>query len=34
MVNLFAENHVMAEMYAGLVDDELRQSWLQGILER
>lgn len=34
MVNLFAENHVMAEMYAGLVDDELRQSWLQGVLER
>ena len=34
MVNLFVENHVMAEMYAGLVDDELRQSWLQGILER
>jgi hypothetical protein len=34
MVNLFVENHVMTEMYAGLVDDELRQSWLQGILER
>lgn len=34
MVNLFAENHVMAEMYVGLVDDELRQSWLQGMLER
>ena len=34
MVNLFAENHVMAEMYVGLVDDELRQNWLQGVLER